>query len=66
MANASKYKLLLLYFKLCTALIKSHHLVGVNGELNYSGALGLISGTQVSSRARYDQSNKLQPCWDAA
>lgn len=66
MANASKYKLLLFYIKFRTALIKSHHLVDVSGELNYSAALGLLSGTQVSSRARHDQSNKLQPCWVAA
>lgn len=66
MANASKYKLLLPYFKVCTTLIKSHHLVVVSGELNCSSALGLLSGTQVLSRALYDQSNKLQPCWDAA
>lgn len=51
MANASKYKLLLSYFKVCTALIKSHHLVDVSGELNYSAALGVLSGTQVLSRA---------------
>lgn len=66
MANAPKEKLLLSYFEVCSALIKSHHLVGVSGELNYSIASGLLTGIQVSSRARYDQSNKLQSYWDAA
>lgn len=66
MANGSKEKLLLSYFEVCSVLIRSCHLAGVSGELNYSIAVGLHPGIQVSSGARYDQCNKLHSGWDAA
>ena len=55
-----------LILKSAPLLIKSCHLVGVSGELNYSIDSRLLPGIQVSSGAWYDQSNKLPSCWDAA